>query len=271
MTQQSKTLRYLRRAADYLAYAHRPVLWPQMARNVANKLAGRIPPRAELERQKAEASEWCAARCVSPAQAFEKLGLSGSLVSIAQAYPDVLATARKRADSVPVRMGGGSNIDLLYSLCEALQARTVIETGVAYGWSSLAVLLSLKNRPGARLCSIDLPYFERHNDAWVGIVVPDELKKERWKLLRMADREGLPRALGETGPLDLAHYDSDKSVDGRLYAYPKLWAALRPGGILMSDDIQDNMGFARFCAQNALAPVIVRKDSGDYQGLLRKQ
>lgn len=269
MTRQTKTLRYLRRAADYMAYAHRPVLWPQMARNIANKVSGRIPDKAELERQKAEASAWCEARCVAPEEVFGKLGLPGGLLSLEEKFPDVLAPARARAGTVPVKMGGASNTDLLYSLCEALQARSVIETGVAYGWSSLAVLLSLKDRQGARLYSIDLPYFERHNDAWVGIAVPEDLRGG-WELLRMADREGLPRALAKCGPLDLAHYDSDKSAAGRHYAYPKLWAALRPGGILMSDDIQDNMGFAEYCAQNGLEPVIVRKDSGDYQGLLKK-
>ncbi len=55
----------------------------------------------------------------------------------------------------------------------------------------------------------------------------------------MADREGLPRALREAAPVDLAHYDSDKSPQGRAFAYAAIWQALREGGILVSDDVGD--------------------------------
>ena len=47
------------------------------------------------------------------------------------------------------------------------------------------------------------------------------------------------------GSIDLCHYDSDKSWWGRAYAF-LLWKALKPGGLFISDDIQDNMFFAEF-------------------------
>ena len=71
------------------------------------------------------------------------------------------------------------------------------------------------------------------------------------------------------GLLDLAHYDSDKTIEGRLFAYRLIWRALRPGGILMSDDVSDNLGFKQFCMEIGGEPVIVRQEN-KFQGLLAK-
>ena len=72
-----------------------------------------------------------------------------------------------------------------------------------------------------------------------------------------------------SGPVDLAHYDSDKSMEGRYWAYPRLWNALTPGGIFMSDDISDDTGFAEFCNKFALDPIIVA-DGSKFQGIVVK-
>lgn len=146
---------------------------------------------------------------------------------------------------------------LIYALCEGLEATRVIETGVAYGWSSLALLLSLANRPTGNLWSVDLPYMGRGADAYVGVAVPPQLR-QRWQLLRMADREGIPRAIRAAGAaLDLVHYDSDKFETGRAWAYARLWQALRRGGMLVSDDVGDNLAFANFAQRVDVQPVIV--------------
>lgn len=270
MGNAAKLRHYLCRAADYAAYAHRPILWPALARNVVNKLSGKIPDSEEQARRKAEAVAWCAPRAVGPDEALRALGLPAPVRRIEDEHRNTLRTARECVAAVPVKMGGGGAMDFLYTLCESLSARRVVETGVAYGWSSLAILLSLNARPGARLYSVDLPYFERHNDRWVGAAVPDALKG-RWSLYRMADRQGLPRALREAGgPIDLAHYDSDKSPEGRAFALPRLWANLREGGILVCDDIQDNLAFARFCEHIGRTPIVLRKQGSDYVGIVKK-
>lgn len=165
-------------------------------------------------------------------------------------------------------MGGASHMPLIHALCEQLAATRVIETGVAFGWSSLAVLLSLRNRPAARLYSVDLPYFVRRNDPWMGCVVPVEFRKQ-WIFYRMADREGLPRAIRAAETADLVHYDSDKSLEGRRWAYPILWAALRSGGVLISDDVGDNHAFREFSTRCGITPHIVQSDN-KYLGILSK-
>jgi hypothetical protein len=117
-----------------------------------------------------------------------------------------------------------------------------------------------------------MPYVRGNNDSHVGLVVPERLRGH-WKLIRLADRQGLPAALGELGQLDFCHYDSDKSEAGRRWAYPLIWKALRPGARLISDDINDNVGFRDYAASLGLEPLIIRvpEPTGvKYVGVLTK-
>ena len=154
-----------------------------------------------------------------------------------------------------------------------VDARRVIETGVAYGWSSLALLLSMSGKPDAVLVSTDMPYVLRGGDAYVGCVVPESLRSG-WVLLRYPDREGLPKALKRVPEIDLSHYDSHKDYEARMWAYPILWDALRPGGIFISDDIGDDNGFRDFSEKNHLHAVVVANPDANgherYVGILQK-
>lgn len=252
--------------------AVRPRAWLLLGRWLARRIAGRVLPKGDAGEQALRiqqgATAWCSATAVAPAEAMARLGLPTEIVSLRQRFPDDVAAAEERVGTVPFRLGGASNLDLIYALCEALHVTRAIETGVAYGWSSLAILLSIEQRQGGSLHSIDLPYLKYQNDRWVGVAVPDRLRP-CWTLHRTADREGLPRALGAFGTIDFAHYDSDKSAEGRAFAYPLLWQALRPGGVLFSDDINDNFGFRDFCSAIGEEPVVVRQGER-YQGILRK-
>ena len=58
--------------------------------------------------------------------------------------------------------------------------------------------------------------------------------------------------------LDLCHYDSDKYYGGRMWAYPKLWKLLREGGILISDDIENNLAFKDFSKSISKIPLIIK-------------
>ncbi len=275
MASRSQLLRQRRLglAARWAAQlAVRPRAWPDLLRWIARRIKIAILGRDEVSertrREMQESTAWCADRAISLEQALAVLGITGTPVDLHLHFHEELAAAEARVASVPYRLGGASNMDLIYTLCEALEARRVVETGVANGWSSLAILLSIAGRPGAMLHSVDLPYLKYQNDRWVGIAVPGSLT-HCWTLHCMADREGLPRALESLGTIDFAHYDSDKSKEGRAFAYPLLWRALRPGGLLFSDDINDNFGFRDFCDVAGQVPVIVQQDN-KFQGILRK-
>ncbi len=269
-------MRYFRSAISLLQIYHpyfvRPAVWPEIWRREVRprilKYRGKQIPRKTYP----DGSEWCDGRAVSTSEAVEALGFQ--LIDPESIFPDEFGHAYRRIDSCPVAMGAAGNLKLMYSVAQGLAAETMIETGVAYGWSSLAFLLSLKDR-GGRLFSVDLPYFKLRSDKWVGCAVSGDLRSF-WKLYHCADRDGLPRAVKAAGTIDLAHYDSDKSFEGRLWGYDLLWDALRPGGVLISDDISDNPAFRVFSEKVGVTPIIVRdsielaREGNRFQGILRK-
>lgn len=252
-----------------LGYLKRPRLYPELWRIARARLAGRTDSAADRE----SAQTWCAEHALHPEDALGRIGAEAPAAPIRERFVDVFDRADRNVAACPVSMGSGANLDLLYALAEHVAASRVIETGVAYGWSSLALLLSLSTREG-RLVSNDMPYVERDNDRWVGCAVPAELRAG-WELIRLADGEGLPRALQRLPEIDLCHYDSNKRYAARLWAYPLLWRALRPGGCFVSDDVGDNAAFRDFAVEVGREPLVVREpDSPDdrpaYVGILVK-
>lgn len=140
-------------------------------------------------------------------------------------------------------MGGGGSIDLLYFIVRWLRPQVVLETGVAAGWSSYAVLDALERNQAGELRSSDFPYFRLKNpEHYIGILVPEALK-HRWKLETHGDRRNLPVLLDGVSQLDLVHYDSDKSRPGREWFAGQITPLLRRGSAIIWDDIVNNLAF----------------------------
>ena len=258
----------------YGPYLRRPVLWPEICRRefiepTKRRLGLPVETAEERQQAKTEGACWCDERAVETGEGLRAIGLAPPENSVRSLFPEEFRFAKTQSEEAGVKLGGEGNLTLLYNLVHQLGAMHVVETGVAYGWSSLAILLSLQERPEGRLISVDLPYFALRNDDLVGRVVPGDLRSQ-WVLLRMADREGLPRALRKASPIDVCHYDSDKSRAGRRWSYRRIWQALRPGGVLLTDDAGDNLAFRDFAYEVGVEPVIVR-DGTKYQGLLVKR
>lgn len=209
-----------------------------------------------LGKDRGPAERWAAARAISSDEAIRLL-TGHDAQAVETLFPQIWDGALDRATRCPVKMGGAGLANLLYHLALHVRATRVVETGVAYGFSSLALLLALRETNG-RLTSVDMPYPGRGNEQYVGCVVPEELRP-LWALLRYPDSIGLPRAIkAMAGPLDLFHYDSDKQYEGRAWAYPLAWKHLRAGGLLVSDDIDDNTAFRDFAEHINVEPVVVR-------------
>ena len=222
-----------------------------------------------MEATRDEATRWCEERSVDSQTALVQLTGEGHREgSVERAHAEEFRKARVAAVRSSAEMGGAGALDVLYYLVEHHKATRVVETGVAYGWSSLTILLSLRNRPDARLISVDMPYVRRGTEDFVGCVVPETLHPQ-WTLIRLPDGDGLELAIAELGAVDLCHYDSDKTYTGRMWAYPIIWDALRPGGHFISDDIQDNVAFSEFASSVERAPVVVSQ-GGRYVGILTK-
>lgn len=246
----------------FLGYLKRPDLYPELGRKIIKNTVN----RGNAFKGKDKTNSWASERSVSQTEAVSRLfGLDIS--EFRNCYADVLKTAVQREQDCPVKMGGPGALELIYYACEFTHAKNVVETGVAYGWSSLASLLSLVKRNGI-LYSSDMPYLAQDGDQYVGYVVPDNLKKS-WKLFRFADKESLPKIFAENSVFDVLHYDSDKSYNGRMWAYEVLYKHLKKGGVFISDDIGDNSAYQDFCEKNNIDTTVVEYE-GKYIGVFIK-
>jgi hypothetical protein len=126
----------------------------------------------------------------------------------------------------------------------------VIETGVARGLTTRFVLEAMERNGTGHLWSIDLPpprARELHDQ--VGVAVPPELRAH-WSYVRGSTRRRLPRLLDELHGIDLFIHDSRHSSRNLLFELRSAWSELRPGGVLIADDIDLNCGFHTFRAEH---------------------
>lgn len=182
------------------------------------------------------------------------------------------STLKQDADTklskIDMHLGGGGHYPLLYFLTRYLSAKTVVETGVAAGWSSQAILTALKhNNNGGRLYSSDFPYFRCESpEKLIGFVVDEELK-ENWNLYIDGDQNNLPQIVSKIEEIDLFHYDSDKSYAGRARALDIVRSRLDKDAVILFDDIQDNFHFRDY-VQNEGAAYKVLEFEGKYVGFV---
>ncbi|WP_278351583.1 O-methyltransferase [Chryseobacterium gleum] len=246
----------------FIGYLKRPDLYPELGRKIIKNTVN----RGNAFKGKEKTNSWAAERCISQEEAVSRLfGLD--IKPFRVEYHEILSFAEQREKECPVKMGGPGALELIYYACEFTNAQHVVETGVAYGWSSLASLLFLAKR-GGRLYSSDMPYLAQDGDQYVGYVVPEKLKSN-WKLFRFADKESLPKIFAENPVFDVLHYDSDKSYNGRIWAYDELYKHLRKGGVFISDDIGDNSAYQDFCEKNNINTTVVEFE-GKYVGVFIK-
>ncbi|HVV28446.1 MAG TPA: class I SAM-dependent methyltransferase [Rhizomicrobium sp.] len=248
-----------------LFYLKRPSYWAHLQQRAIKPFLPNLDSR-DLQQL---ASEWARTHARPLTVALTQCGLLPSAdAEMPRMEMDVLHAAKMRAEQCHYHMGGPGYIDLIYAATRLTRAAAAVETGVAYGWSSLAFLTAMQPF-GGKLVSVDRPYPGVGNDPFVGIVVPLDLRAN-WTIVREPDRNGLRRALASFPEgVDIVHYDSDKSYRGRRFGYSMLWNALRPGGVFLSDDVQDNMAFAHFVEEKDVI-FSVTATRGKYAGIAIK-
>lgn len=223
----------------------------------------------QLERSREESTRWCIANRLDKNEALKALGLEPNYQLLDEIFPSEIGLANKKVSEVEVTMGGQGDISMIYYICKGFNVSKAVESGVAYGWSTLAILLALKDNKNSKLISNDMPYVKMNNEDFVGCVVPEKFH-QNWQLQRLPDISGLPLAFEKMGvPIDLFHYDSDKSYTGRMWASRLIWSNLRQGGVFISDDINDNLAFKHFSEIVKVEPIIV-EHLGKYVGILIK-
>ncbi len=159
----------------------------------------------------------------------------------------------------------------LYAVMRHVRPEVAVETGVANGFSTAFSLLALRANGEGHLHSIDLPrevgrdyepgtFYEGEGRAGIppgsepGWLIPPELK-ERWTLVLGRSQEELPPLLERLGRIDTFMHDSEHSFDCMWFEFNAAWPYLRPGGLLLSDDVNSTEAFPRFAAEQGRAPV----------------
>lgn len=136
----------------------------------------------------------------------------------------------------------------LYYLVRALKPRVTIETGVWYGYSSAFILQALDEIGAGTLCSVDLRDLSFPKSLEVGFAVPEKLRS-RWTLILGPSKSRLPEVLVTYPQVDLFIHDSDHSYETMMLEFQTAWPSLRPGGVLVSDNVEMNRAFDDFCSK----------------------
>lgn len=181
--------------------------------------------------------------------------------------------ARLEASSAKAHSHDASR-SLVTAVCVAIEhvpASVVVETGVARGFTSFAALSALDRRDTGILSSIDLPpILAGWDPATYGSAVPGHLRK-RWRLHRGSTRAVLPKVLADLEQIDVFIHDSLHTKWTMSFEFAMAWDALRPGGVLISDDIQLNRSFDEFRSKVAAPSLVIVDDRGRHTGVLRKR
>lgn len=160
---------------------------------------------------------------------------------------------------------GIESAKVTYSLIRKYKPSVIIETGVCNGVSSLIILSALQQNKVGKLYSIDYPmyaneplpefretaYPEGHAFSAIpsnkepGWIIPDDLKK-RWTLCTGKSQRELPKLITKFDEIDMFIHDSEHTHPCMMFEYEIAWEWLKPGGILLSDDISRNDSFDIF-------------------------
>jgi Methyltransferase domain len=141
--------------------------------------------------------------------------------------------------------GDAGFVRAIWCLVRCLRPKHVVETGVAHGLSSRFILEALERNGDGHLWSIDRPPMEPEWAAQIGIAV-DGRFQHRWSYILGSSRRRLPSLLRQLGEIDLFVHDSLHSERNVRFEMDRAWAALRPGGAIVVDDIDVNRGFYTF-------------------------
>ena len=159
----------------------------------------------------------------------------------------------------------------LYAVLRKLRPRLAVETGVANGFSTAFSLLALQANGEGHLHSVDLPrevgreyepgtFYEGEGRAGIppgsepGWLIPSELR-DRWTLILGRSQEELPPLLARLGTVDSFMHDSEHSFECMWFEFNAVWPLLRPGGVLISDDVNSTEAFFRFAGREGREPI----------------
>ena len=147
------------------------------------------------------------------------------------------------------KLGGAGDLDLLYNIIINHKPKNIAELGVAYGWSTYAILEGInKNKNNSNFNSFDMPYPYLGSSKNIARAIKlTDVNSARWNLYVCSNRLALKIIKEKKLKLDLIFYDSEKKYNNKLSSLKQLWKHLdTKTGIMIVDDINDNLAFHDF-------------------------
>ncbi|HEY2034616.1 MAG TPA: class I SAM-dependent methyltransferase [Rhizomicrobium sp.] len=166
-------------------------------------------------------------------------------------WPTVIADMEGRHIPIgPMSFAGYNDGDrgfvrAVWRLVRGMRPAHVVETGVGHGMTSRFILEAMERNGAGRLWSIDRPPLDPAMQAQVGIAVSTP-HPFRWKLIAGTSRRCLPGLLTSIGQIDIFIHDSLHTEKNVCFELECAWKAVKPGGVIVVDDIDSNWGFHTF-------------------------
>ncbi len=157
----------------------------------------------------------------------------------------------------------------LYTLCKIIKPENVVETGVAYGLSSMYILQALYENKKGSLYSIDSAFSPWQSKEMIGSAIPSHLKSN-WNLIYGSSVEKLKKTLASLRSADIFFHDSLHTHKNMIYEFETAWPFIIKNGFLISDDISDNNAFYDFYSNKKLIPFILPQKENSFLGILKK-
>lgn len=150
---------------------------------------------------------------------------------------------------------GPEFVELLRGLVMHLRPSVVVETGVAHGRSTRGILEALANNhsehPETAIGALHSIEVDPRTNA------EDLRKSQNWNFHLLNRDLSFTEAMSKIGAIDMFVHDSDHGYENQLMEYRAAWEALRPGGVLVSDDVSWSWAFHDFCKDVKRSPILL--------------
>lgn len=157
----------------------------------------------------------------------------------------------------------------LYILCRILKPKIIVETGVAYGLSSLYILRALEKNNQGKLYSIDSVFRPWQIKDMIGAIIPQELRNN-WELILGKSNERLQEVLDQFDGIDVFIHDSSHTYKNMLYEFSTCFEKLNENGLIISDDILDNDAFYDFVSKKKIKNYIIKVVENSGLGIIKR-
>jgi len=157
----------------------------------------------------------------------------------------------------------------LYILCKIIKPEKVVETGVAYGLSSMYILQALFENKKGVLYSIDSIFSPWESKEMIGSAIPKYLR-HNWNFILGSSSEKLEEILSSLNSVDIFFHDSMHTYKNMIFEFDTAWSYIAKNGFLLSDDISSNNAFYDFYSKITVNPFILYRNDKSLLGILKK-